>query len=387
MGNCITLSEAVAPQAHKAEIEGIIEANAEIIRKGRTRKIEFPQIRNLFNAELICTFSHLTPNLPFDEIYSNFVLLRIIERAGLRRESVLNLAYDNYIPENDTPKAYTIQYGIVSPKIMKPDVIPSLQGRLFYERDALFKDGQNRVKSAPEQNIEAFRKRFDQLDEIYQKYAGEGHVIERLLAIRRDFFKLTGLDVIPEQSCSQYLRTLSADVLEILYQEGFAFWEMPVPEDKYTKQTFLVEGIDAHKKRRPVHFEDEAFVFDYDTAKEKRIPKEKIFEAIRTMEVIPTMPLVILTLVTAPQIPHLGGGVWKKYAPRHVDAQAEWLGIKERSDTLILGTGGKILLKAYRHNEEFIGFPVIYMTYGKEIIKKALEEGLQLRVEFKRVVY
>ncbi len=385
MGNCVTLRE--EGLSCKAEIEDIIEQNAELIRRGQRRAIKFPEIRNLFNADLICTFSHLTPNLPFDEIYSNYVLLKIIERAGLRRESVLNLAYDNYIPENDTPKAYTIQYGIVSPKIMEPDIIPSLQERLFYDRDVLFKDGQNRVKSAPEQNIEEFRKRFDQIDEIYQRLAGEGNVVERLLGIRRGFFKLIELDVIPEQACSKYLRTLTADVLEILYQEGFPFWEMPVPEDKYTKQTFFVEGIDARKKRRPVHFEDEAFVFDYDGGTEKRIPKEKIFDALRAMEVIPTMPLVILTLVTAPQMPHLGGGVWRQYAPRHAEAQAEWLGIPEKSDTLILGTGGKILLKAYRHNEEFIGFPVIYMTYGKEMIKKALKEGMQRKVEFKRVVY
>lgn len=387
MGKCVTPSEAVAPQAHKAEIEEIIGENVELIRKGRQREIEFPGIRNLFNADLICTFSHLTPNLPFDEVYSNYVLLKIVERVGLRREDVSNLAYDNYIPENDTPKAYTIQYGIVSPKIMEPDIIPSLQERLFYQREVLFKDGQNRVKSAPEQNIEEFRERFDQIDEIYQRHAGEGNVIERLLNIRRDFFELMGLEVIPEEPCSKYLRTLTADVLEMLYERDFAFWEMPVPEDKYSKQTFLVEGIDAHKKRKPVRFEDGAFVFAYDANTEKRIPKEKIFDAIRRMEVIPTMPLVILTLVTAPQMPHLGGGVWRRYAPRHVDAQAEWLSIKEKSDTLILGTGGKILLKAYRHNEEFIGFPVIYMTYGKEMIKKALEEGLQLRVEFKRVVY
>lgn len=383
MSKCATLSEAGC----KAELEEIIEENAELIRKGRQREIKFPQIRRLFNAELICTFSHLTPNLPFDEIYSNFMLLKIIERAGLRRESVWNLAYDNYIPENDTPKAYTIQYGIVSPKILEPDIIPSLQNKLRYERDVLFKDGQNRVKSAPEQNIEKFRERFDQLDEIFQRHAGEGNVVERLLAIRREFFELIGLDVIPEQPCSKYLRTLAVDVLEILYKNGFPFWEMPVPEDKYSKQTFLVEGIDAHRKRKPVRLKEGAFVFDYDAGKEKRIPKEEIFEALRAMEVIPTMPLVILTLVTAPQMSHLGGGVWKQYAPKHVEAQAQWLGIPERSDTLILATRGKTLLKAYRHNEEFIGFPVIYMTYGKEMIRRALEEGLQLRVEFKRVVY
>lgn len=385
MSKCATLSE--AGFSCKAELEEIIEENAELIRKGQQRKIEFPEIRALFKAEIICTFSHLTPNLPFDEIYSNFVLLKIIERLGLRRECVLNLAYDNYIPENDTPKAYTIQYGIVSPKILEPDIIPSLQNRLRYERDVLFKDGQNRVKSAPEQNIEKFRKRFDQLDEIFQRHAGEGNVVERLLAVRRDFFELIGLDVIPEQPCSKYLRTLAVDVLEMLHKKGLSFWEMPVPEDKYSKQTFLVEGIDAHKKRKPVRFENGAFVFAYDTNKEKRIAKEEIFGAIRTMEAIPTMPLLILTLVTAPQMPHLGGGVWKQYAPRHVDAQAQWLGIPEKSDTLILGTGGKTLLKAYRHNEEFIGFPVVYMTYGKEMIRRALEEGLQLRVEFKRVVY
>lgn len=161
---------------------------------------------------------------------------------------------------------------------------------------------------------------------------------------------------------------------------------MPVPEEKYIKDTFLIEGIDAQKKRRHVRFESGQFVFEYAPKHEKRIPAEKIFDALRNFEVIPTMPLVILATTTAPQIPHLGGGVWKQYAPQHVDAQADWLDIPERSETLILSTGGHILLKTFRRNEEFIGFPAIYLTYGPGRIREALENGYIRRVEFKRRV-
>jgi hypothetical protein len=195
-----------------------------------------------------------------------------------------------------------------------------------------------------------------------------------------------GIDFIPEVAYSRALQPKTADVLEILYKEGFPFWEMPVPEEKYLKDTFLIEGIDAQKRRRHVRFEDGHFVFEYTPQREKRIPAEKIFDALRNFEVIPTMPLVILTTTTAPQIPHLGGRVWKNYAPKHVDAQSEWLGIPERSDTLILSTGGHVLLKTFRRNEEFIGFPTIYLTYGPGRIREALENGYFRRVEFKRHV-
>lgn len=370
------------------DVQAIIRENARILRENRERSRRFPHIYALYNnnTELISTFSHLTPNLPFDEIFGNYVLPKIADDAGLRRDCVINCAYDNYIPRTDTPKAYTVQFGIVNPKVLDPEIIPSLQGVFFYDPSVLIKDGQNRIKSAPEENLETFRARFDQIEAILEKNSGPDDVSARLLAIRREFLGLLGIDVIPEVAYSRALQRTTADVLEALYREGFPFWEMPVPEEKYIRDTFLIEGIDAQKKRRHVRFEENQFVFEYAPKHEKRIRVEEVFDALRRFEVIPTMPLVILATTTAPQIPHLGGGVWKEYAPKHVDAQAEWLGISERSETLILSTGGHVLLKTFRRNEEFIGFPTIYLTYGPGRIREALENGYIRRVEFKRHV-
>jgi hypothetical protein len=369
------------------DVREIIRENAHLLREQRDLPRRFPYLKERYGAtEFICTFSHLTPNLPFDEVFGNYVLPKIVDQAGLRRDQVINCAYDNYIPRTDTPKAYTVQFGIVNPKVMQPDIIPSLQDGLFYDHAAFLKDGQNRVKSAPEENREAFRARFDQLDAIFQEHSGLGDVSERLLKIRQQCLGLLGIDIIPEVAYSRVLQRKTADILEKLYREGFPFWEMPVPEEKYIKDTFMIEGIDAQKKRCHVRFENSRFVFQFSESQEKRIPVEEVFEAMRRFEVIPTMPLVILTTTTAPQIPHLGGGVWKQYAPKHVDAQAEWLGIDERSDTLILSTGGHALLRAFRRNEEFIGFPVVYLTYGADCMREALEKGLVMRVEFKRRV-
>lgn len=384
MGECQSLPQEVSDTV---DVENLINQNIQALKAGRDRRVLFPEIREIFGpTRLISTFAHLTPNLPFDEVFSNYVLLQMTQRAGLHWAHVTNCAYDNYIPRKDTPKAFTVQFGIANPKIMEPDIIPSVQDRLNYDRSILFKDGQNRVRSAPEQKLEEFRARFDEVDSVYQKYSGEGNASEKILGIRREFFELIGYDFIPEVAYSLTLQPKTADVLEALYKKGFPFWEMPVPEEKYWKDTFLVEGLDANKRRQHVRFENGEFVFPYDKNGDKSIPKEKIFDALRKLEVIPTMPLVILSLVTAPQIPHLGGSAWKQYAPVHTDVQAEWLGIPERSDTLILGTGGYKLLSTFRRNEEFIGFPTVYLTYGREIIRCALQDGWVMHIEFKRRV-
>lgn len=373
------------------DIEAVIARNVRLLREGEARRsVKFPELREVYRgAKLICTFSHLNPNLPIDEVYGNYVLRKIADRVPLADEEVLNVAYDNFHPGHDAPKGHRVQYVIVNPPILDPERIIHLQEALRYDPNAVIKDGQNRIKSAPEQNIEEFRKRFDEIDAIYQKHSGEGDVAQRILNIRRDFFRLLGLEVVPEQAFSKALTKPLADVLEKLYERGYPFWEMPVPahRDRYLEHTFLVEGVNAEGRRTPARFEDGVFVFDYDREREKRIPAEKVFDALRNYEVVPTMPLVILATATAPQMPHLGGAVWKEYAPVHVDAQAEWLGVPERSDTLILSTEGYKLLTVYRHNQEFTGFPAVYLTYGREMIRRALEEGLQMRVEFKRVVF
>jgi len=389
--SCGCEAEQAAKEAEaRLDIEAIIERNARILEEGAGRELRFPGLRRLFpGVELISTFSHLNVNLPIDEIYGNYVLKKIAERAGLAEGQILNVAYDNIHPGHDAPKGYKVQYVIVNPPVLDPERVIHLQDELSYDPEAVVKDGQNRIKSAPEQNIEAFRARFDEIDAIFRRHSGVGDVARRILAVRREFFGLLGLEIVPERAFSEALTRPLADVLEFLYREGWPFWEMPVPahRDRYVEYTFLVEGVDSKGSRRPARFEGGEFVFPYDDRGERRIPAERIFDALRNFEVVPTMPLVILATATAPQMPHLGGAVWKEYAPVHVDAQAEWLGIPERSDTLILSTEGYKPLVVYRHNQEFTGFPAIYLTYGREMILRALEEGLKLRVEFKRVVF
>jgi hypothetical protein len=369
----------------------IIEENSRILELGNTsRSLKYPNLRDYYGkSQVISTFSHLNANLPIDEVFGNFILKQIAVESSLADDVVLNIAYDNIAPGNDAPKGHKVQFVIVNPDILDPEQVIHLQASLNYDPHAVIKDGQNRIKSVPEQNIDAFRHRFDQVDEIFQAQCGEGKVVDRILCIRSGFLDLTGIDYIPEQSFSGALTKPLADVLEWLYNEGFPFWEMPIPEhqDRYLEHTFLVEGVDENQRRQPARFENGEFVFDFSTVEERRIPQANIFEALRNFEVIPTMPLVILTTATAPQMPHIGGAVWKGYASVHVDAQAKWLGIDETSKTLILSTEGHKPLVTYRQNQEFTGFPAVYLTYGPEMIRRSLEEGLEHKVEFKRVVY
>lgn len=384
-------TQAQIPRTDRLDIEAVIERNAQIITRGaQARRLRFPALRQIFQGvELVSTFSHLNLNLPIDEVYGNYVLQQMARRAGLTAAQILNAAYDNIHPGHDAPKGYRVQYVIVNPTALDPERVIHLQDALHYDPNAVIKDGQNRIKSAPEQKIEEFRQRYDEIDSIYRRHSGAGRVAERIIAIRRDFLALAGIEAVPEQPFSQSLTCPLGEVLKFLYQQGYPFWEMPVPahRDRYVEYTFLVEGVDARGSRQPARFEDGHFIFRYDEQSEKRISTARIFDALCNFEVVPTMPLVILATATAPQMPHLGGRVWKNYAPVHVDAQAEWLGIDERSDTLILSTEGYKPLVTYRQNQEFTGFPAVYLTYGREMIQQALREGLQLRVEFKRVVY
>lgn len=382
-------SSCVCPEKMQTKTERIVAENVERFKRGQDRTVRFPEIRDHLGIEMLSTFSHLTPNLPIDEVWGNYVLLRLKEALNLPEDKVLNVAYDNYIPRSDTPKAYTLQFGIVSLKALDPMIIPNLQDEFLYPREKFFsEDGQNRVKSAPEQNIEIFRERFDHLDEIFSKYAGKGDVAKRLLGLRNDLLDLLPYSFVQEYAYSEHLQPCTATILEMLAKKGFPFWEMPIPESgkHYVEDTFLIEGIDDRKRRRPVRFEHGQFIYDYSTTETRCIAQKDIYEAMRRKEVLPTMPLVILTLVTAPQMPHLGGRVWQDYAPAHVDVQAEWLGIDEKADTLIYSTAGGKPLSAFRHNDEFIGFPVLYLTYGPETFRKVLEEDLEMRVEFKREV-
>jgi len=394
MGCDCSVKELVSHSAEVSEslnrTESIVQDNIRILREGAAqREVKYPHLRELFAPiELISTFSHLNINFPIDEVFGNHVLKGIAEGLNLDHEKILNIAYDNIHPGNDAPKGHKIQYVIVNPQVLDPGVVIHLQKALKYDPKAVEKNGQNRIKSVPEQNIDAFRHRYDQIDEVLTQNSGPGDVANRIVKVRRGYMELLSCDFIPEHSFSQRVTPMLADVLEKLYEMGFPFWEMPVPEhrDRYVEYTYLVEGVGPDGHRQPARFENGEFIFPFGE-NDKEIPQEKIFDALRNFEVIPTMPLVILTTATAPQLPHLGGGVWKGYASVHVDAQSEWLGINERSDTLILSTQGFKPLMAYRQNQDFTGFPAIYLTYGPDVICEALDNGAEHRVEFKRIVY
>lgn len=371
------------------DIQGAIDRAVQAYEAGADRTIQFPNLRELYgDTQLVATFCHLNPNLSIDEVYGNYVLGHMGRRLGLSDEQIINAAYDNFHAAHDAPKGHRIQYVIVNADVLDPEEVIHLQDGFFYNPETVYKDGQNRIKSVPEQNIDAFRARYDTIDAILQRHSGKGDTAERIAAIRRDFLNLLEMDVVPEQPFSRALTSVLADVLEALYEKGYPFWEMPVPsgQDRYVENTFLIEGVDSHRQRRSARLEGDYFVHR-DGQDERRIRKDRIFQAMRNHDVVPTMPLVILATATAPQMPHLGGRDWIKYAPPHVDAQAEWLGIDETSETLILTTEGQKPLVTYRYNQEFTGFPAIYLTYGPDMIRRALEEGFEERVEFKRIVF
>ncbi len=351
----------------------------------------FPEIRELFgDIKLIASFSHSNPNLPVNEVYGNFFLDRLIEEAGIEPSSVMNIAYDNPLPSSDSPRGDRIQYSAVNPVIMEPDIPYSFQKDAVYQEGSVFKGGINILHSIPDENRGAFSERIDRVHKILKSSLspGGGGPSGKILQARREFLALTGIGKTREVPFSGPPTELCTGVLEKLCLKGYPFWEMELPREyeKYRSNTFFVEGIDRTGRRNPVKIRNGFFEFkDIDGV--RKIHRDDIFSALRSREVIPTMPLVVLGLSAGPGIPHLGGRVWPVYGRPIAGRLIKWLGLGVTSEDIIKTTGGLKSLGVYKKERSYYGFPLVYATFGRKEIRNRITSPSGKREELQRRVY
>ncbi len=358
----------------------------------RACHVKFPEIRGLFhNIKIISSFSHSNINLPIDEIYGNLLLIKLREKANLKNSNFLNILYDNSIPEKDSPKGFKIEYGSTSPVVLSPGIPYSYQKMITYDEKTLFKNNNNILHSIPDENQRTFQKRIDRINKTIKEALQKNglNTVEKITAIRKEFFSLLKIDPIKENPFSKLPTALCARTLELLYQKGYPFWDITLPENysKYKKQTYLIEGIDCNNLRTPVRFEKDYFIFKYSDTETKRINKNNIFSSLLKRETIPTMPLVIMCLMVAPQIIHIGGAFWPKYAKPIAYKLIKWLGVKSDVDDLLKSTKGLKPISIYKKSRFFYGFPLIYSVFGRKKILEHLDSLKPEEVELQRRVF
>jgi len=145
----------------------------------------------------------------------------------------------------------------------------------------------------------------------------------------------------------------------------------------------LLKGIDENRRRQNTHFNGSRFVFPYGESGgedfEKSLPVEKIYDAIRRMEVVPTLPVIILALASSSQIPTIAGKSWEKYGPEELRIQAQWLGIPTPP---LLTTEEPPLIALKGRWESLVSLYPIYMMLGREGIMEYITNGKILRLKY-----
>lgn len=363
-----------------------------IFHSNKKIKVKFPEVREVFkNIKIITSFSHANINLPIDEINGNDFLNKLTEKLNLEKDEILNILYDNAIPFHDNPKGCRIQYGVVNPKFMKSKVPYAFQKEMKYNEQDILKNNQNVLYSIPDENQKIFQKRIETVNKIFSKEVNNQklNIPDRITNIRKKFFELIDITQIHEVPFSKKPTGLVVKVLEILAKRGYPFWTINIPEKfrKYKSITCFMEGINEEGYRVPVKCENNHFKFQYNKFNKKIIHKYDIFNALKNRVIIPTMPFVILTLMVAPQIIHIGGGVWLNYCVEIAETIKKWLKIDIDITNYALSTGGLFSPYVYKKSQYYYGFPLIYSTFGKRILQDNINNSEILKVELQRRVF
>ncbi len=305
-------------------ISSTIRRNSELLEKAMGRKPKFPELREILQADLITSFSHMNPNLPLDEIVGNIILHGIAERLELDKRRIMNQAYDLSLPVNDRPHGHALSIGGFNIKFALPLVPYFMQNgnHLKEVRDAHIKSALGRLFSNGNSiDIEAF----SPIIRAFLDTSKREGAIPAIIRIRQSFFKRLDADHIPEIPTSSQLSRI-ADMLEALGKRGVNFWECPIT-DRISQQAHLRETKRQDGSAgRVLRFDGTDFRVE---GSNKSISRLDIYKAMREKGVIPTIATLVFSLTVAPEIPHMGGIFWGRYAPELLKMQCRWLGIPD----------------------------------------------------------
>jgi hypothetical protein len=390
----------------------IVDENATKLVHSLRAEPKFPEVRKIFGPIQIGTsFSHAVPDMRSMHVWGNIILKEVTRAAGLNHGDVgiVNFAYDNANPTmKDTernvmpnyPGDHRLAVGEF-PAILDANIPIAFQKLTRSINFKELKESTIRTFGLSSCELEC---RIDHIIELFrplQRYNRDDarSPVPVILDIRERILQTLEVDHVKETSFSSF-RDRMVDALYLLdHLYAKPFYKMPLGN---FEDVGYLRGLSENGERSAVTIElnkdsigGEMPVFsffDRKTGKKNVMKGDEVYDAMRQGKVIPTVPTIILAFVTGPQIAHMGGQDWKRYAPAYIPIQAEWLGLpKENSDSLILGTEGyKPYAVAYRDRKKDIRlvsshFSISYVTIGAEHLRGALRTDEYLEGEYGKI--
>lgn len=408
---------------HRIPEAEIVRANVETAVRSFHATPRFPKLRDMFgDVRVITSFSHMDPDVPSWQLRGQRVLFEFAQglsdagfvtlrgdpsvdhgAVAFQSPQVINLAYDNGKPASlkggDQPGYHKIALGPF-PTVLngnQPYSVQKLSKTIDFKhvRNVARADLEVGVSQATgsDDAVMTAQYRIEDVINLFRilqpKPNGERPAaVPAIRALRSNIFAHLGIQHLSESTFSEFSVTV-ADVLQTLDKVyGKPFYEMPL-SDEFAKGGHL-KGIDSKGVRVPVDITMEIGcgntqhpVFSYRDSRTKEVivlKGDEIYDALRDRRVVPTVPVIILATVTAPQIAHMGGQHWFNYAPHEIYRQGEWLGLSgQEAGVLFLCTHGFDAFRiAYTDKETgetkvSKNFSMGYVTIGAEGIRNALD--------------
>ena len=414
----------------------LAEEAVNLIRKAQNATHCFVDVRKIWDGiGMIGSVNHLNPTVQGWNLYPSRLLKEIEESISSYGLTVLNMAHDLAIPHYDTPKGHIFDIivsgveGHIDAKMHEQ--LKQLKEWAILDAEVPYGLQLTAVINPKTINIKTIK-------DLFEMYgASKPEEVRTLLALFEVWSKSTKakskevrstlhgkkIDTRPKSLREMpleklrnngiigvtdgYMRNLIADfrhaqygiveddgvhfkretpttsllpkiieALKLLEGHGYPFYKSPL-EDTVFADTGHLSGVDGGGVRQKVTFENNYFQFS-DRGTTIKIQQKEIYAYMERKILVPTVPTLVLALITAPEIPHLGGSSMQDYAPRLIEVQSKWLGISDpegAAGRLLVSAQGQTLFSVrYEDNELSYSLPVAFLTLGRAAIMDAVRK-------------
>ncbi len=250
------------------------------------------------------SFSHNNLNIPAYEVWGNIYL----NNLGITK--TINITYDMYRPDvrnDDKIIIFGNKINLLPKKERKKRSLPIIYWKKISQINV-----KGTVNNLNVPLKEEEKSRLEELLSIYNKYAeGPLSITEKWVKIRKEIFAKIGIEVneVPFSKLKEYY----IKSLETLESLGMKLHELDLGDEgkawppKWKKEVSWLKYYDGENLTYLI-YDGKAYVNG-----EVEIMPDEIYEKLKTFEILPSLPTIILTCIVGPGIPHLGGGSFGGY--------------------------------------------------------------------------
>ncbi len=375
-------------------------------------------MKNWGQTDLATSFSHATYNVASRHLRGAQILQELEQEHGL---NIIQILYDNITPRDDQserlyllgrdpakcPKIFKHKNLLISHPLQELEAAPlkeqlRYQGAIAgiasnntsecstegYSLDSLTQFGEKRTRWLRQTIINA---RTDELCRLIAQSSIPARPLESIISFRADLKCQLRIND-PLEIPFSYLAQDMAALLAIAEQAGFPFhrvcknvqgWDKSTSEEG---DTFLLHFI---SEKRNLHarlekHENKEYFVSHDGS--IRISTDEIYEKLSKpfltdhgLTIIkPVVPVNVYAMTVIPEVPHLGGGFWKDYAPDLLTQLCKRVGVD--ATDLSVTTHGLELASVSAADKKNNGIGTIYPVFGADGLREILHHPCESEI-------